>query len=187
MGSFEVIKFLRYLRKHSYRQIMKRATVLPFLLVLSIAAFSQSYQTQSVFIFSFTRYIQWPEDRNTGDFEILVLGDTPLMAELKTMSEKKKVGDRAIKVTKISSAAEFKKCHILFIPSDKSPLLPEVLTKVADQSVLIVTEQTGMGQKGSGINFIQKDGRMAFEMNQAALNSRKLKAAIELSRLAIII
>jgi hypothetical protein len=66
-------------------------------------------------------------------------------------------------------------------------MLPEILSKVADQSVLIVTEQNGMGQKGSSINFIQKEGRMAFEMNQSALNSRKLKAAIELSRLAIII
>jgi hypothetical protein len=152
-----------------------------------LSGLAQSYQTQSVFIFSFTRYIQWPEDRNVGDFEILVVGDTPLMAELKMMAEKKKVGDRLIKVTKIASPAEFKKCHIIFIPSDKSPMLPEILSKVADQSVLIVTEQNGMGQKGSSINFIQKEGRMAFEMNQSALNSRKLKAAIELSRLAIII
>lgn len=180
-------KFLEYLRKFSCKQIMKKASILTFVLGLSMVGLSQNYQTQSVFIFSFTRYIQWPEDRNTGDFEILVLGDTPLMAELKTMSDKKRVGDRPIKVTKISSAAEFKKCHILFIPSDKSPLLPEILAKVADQPVLIVTEQNGLCQKGSGINFIQKEGRMAFEMNQASLNSRKLKAAIELSRLAIII
>ncbi len=167
---------------------MKKVMFSILTLLFSFAGFAQNYQTQSVFIYSFTRYIQWPEGRNTGDFEILVLGDSPLLPELQLMAEKKKVGgDRPIKVSKISSPQEFKKCHILFIPADKSSFLPEVLVKAADQSILIVTEQPGMGLKGSTINFVQREGKMAFEMNQASMNSRKLKAAIELSRLAIII
>jgi hypothetical protein len=168
---------------------MKKLLFSGLLLVASLSGRGQNYQTQSVFIYSFTRYIQWPDGRNTGDFEILVLGDSPLMPELQAMAEKKKVGgDRSIKVNKISSPSEFnKKCHILFIPADKSPMLAEILVKAADQSVLIVTEQPGMGTKGSSINFVQREGKMAFEMNQSSMNSRKLKAAIELSRLAIII
>ena len=55
----------------------------------------------SVFIFSFTRYIQWPDAYNAGDFEIMVLGDSPIVEELKAMAQAKKVGDRTIKITKI--------------------------------------------------------------------------------------
>ena len=79
-----------------------------FLLVAIFSAFSiisgmaQSYKMHTVFIFSFTRYIQWPDAYNGGDFEILVLGDSPIVDELKSMAQVKKVGDRAIKVTKIN-------------------------------------------------------------------------------------
>ena len=40
---------------------------------------------------------------------------------------------------------------------------------------------------GSDINFIERDGRLGFELNQAAINKRKLKVSTELTRLAILI
>ena len=52
---------------------------------------AQSYQTHSVFLFSFTRYVQWPDEMNKGDFDILVLGDSPITPELKKMANVKKV------------------------------------------------------------------------------------------------
>jgi hypothetical protein len=51
----------------------------------------------------------------------------------------------------------------------------------------VVTEEPGQGVKGSDINFIDKDGKLAFELNQNAVNKRKLKVSTELTRLAIII
>jgi YfiR/HmsC-like len=64
-----------------------------FLLGSVVVADAQTYQLHSVFMYSFTRYIQWPEESNQGDFEIHVLGDSPILAELKKMSESKKVGE----------------------------------------------------------------------------------------------
>jgi len=148
---------------------------------------AQSYQLHSVFLYSFTRYVQWPEEMNKGDFDILVLGDSPITPELKKMSEMKKVGERNIKVYNINAAAEIRKCNILFIPANKSAQLPEILAKVGSNSILVVTEQEGLGTKGSGINFVTKEGKLAFEMNQAALAKQKLKASTELTRLAIVI
>lgn len=166
---------------------MKRLIFFWALFCVSVVGLAQNYQLQSVFIYSFTRYIVWPDEYNSGDFEILVLGESPLIAELKTMAEKKKVGDRSIKVTKINSPSEFRKSHIIIVTSEKSSSLDEVLGKVSAQPTLIVTDQPGLGAKGSVINFVIKNGKMAFEMNQANLTKHKLKAASELSRLAIII
>jgi len=165
---------------------MKKYLVLIFSLSSSLA-FSQSYQLHSVFMYSFTRYVQWPDEYNKGDFEITVLGDSPVTAELRKLAESKKVGDRNIKVNHINSPAEIKKCNILFIPADKSGQLSDILTKVSTSSTLLVTEQPGLGLKGSAINFITKDGKLAFEMNQAVMNKQKLKASNELTRLAIVI
>jgi hypothetical protein len=147
--------------------------------------YAQNQNLQSVFIYSFTRYVIWPESHNQGDFEILVLGEAPIVEELKKMASMKKVGERSIRVTQINTLEEIKKCNILFVPSAKSPQLTDVVTKVNTQPILIITEEPGMGTKGSDINFIIKDGKLRFELNQAAVARQNLKVANELSRLAI--
>lgn len=158
-----------------------------FLAVSFLPAFSQNYKMHSVFIYSFTRYVQWPDAYNQGDFEILVLGESPIIAELKALASAKKVGDRTIKVTKIKSPAEIKKCNMLFVPADQAALITDVMDKVNTQPILIVTEEQGLGAKGSNINFIVKDGKLAFELNQATVNKQGLKVSNELTRLAILI
>jgi len=62
-----------------------------------------------------------------------------------------------------------------------------VLQKVDTQSVLVITEQSGLGAQGSCVNFITKEGKLAFELNQSALTKQNLKASIELTRLATMI
>jgi hypothetical protein len=165
---------------------MKKSLALIFF-IGSYMAFGQSYQLHSVFMYSFTRYVQWPDEYNQGDFEIVVLGDSPILSDLKKLSETKKVGDRPIKITRLNASSEIKKCHILFVPADKSAQLSEILTKVGTNSTLVVTEQPGLATKGSAINFVMKDGRLGFEMNQGVMNKQKLKASSELTRLAIVI
>jgi hypothetical protein len=117
----------------------------------------------------------------------VVLGDSPLTEELKAMAQAKKVGDRAIKISRINAIADLKKCNILFVPASKSPQIAEILGKVSAQPILVVTEDTGLGAKGSNINFITKDGKLAFELNQTTLTKQNLKVSNELSRLAILI
>lgn len=68
---------------------MKKYLVLIFLFTTSLA-FSQNYQLHSVFIYSFTRYVQWPDEYNKGDFEIVVLGDSPITEELQKLAQAKK-------------------------------------------------------------------------------------------------
>jgi hypothetical protein len=154
----------------------------------AVPGFSQSQKYQSVFIFSFTKYVVWPDAYNQGDFEIQVLGDCPILEELKAMAAAKKVGgDRSIKVTKISNPADIKKCNILYVPSSKSSQIDAVLAKVGTQSILVITEEPGLGAKGSDINFIVKDGKLSFELNQASVSKQSLKVSIELTRLAVLI
>jgi hypothetical protein len=162
-----------------------------FLVIFSVVfslAQAQSHKYQSVFIYTFTKYVIWPEAYNAGDFEILVLGDCPILPELQEMANLKKVnGTRPIKITKIKSASEIRKCNILFVPANQSGQIADIVSKVSNQSILIVTEEPGLGAKGSNINFIVKDGKLAFELNQSAISKQNLKIANELTRLAILI
>ncbi len=166
---------------------MKKALFLVIFSLVSFLASSQNYDQYTIYIYSFTRYIQWPESHNQGDFEILVLGDSPLIEKLKAMANHKKIGDRAITVTRISEISQIKKCNMLFLPTDKSAMLNDVLRKTDALAMLIITEQAGLGSQGSCINFTTKDGKLAFELNKIAIAKQNLKASIELTRLAIMI
>ena len=110
-----------------------------------------------------------------------------MVAELQSLAEKKKVDGRAIKLVKANSVAEIKKCNILFLPDTQSHLLASALSHVTDWPTLVVTQQEGLGKKGSCINFITKEGNLAFEMNMAAIAKHQLKVFAELTRRAIVI
>jgi hypothetical protein len=166
---------------------MKRNVLLYALILLAGAAMgqSQNYQTHTLFMYSFTRFVQWPAEVSQGDFEIVVLGESPILAELKVMAERKKAGSRAIRVTKISSMAEYKSSHILYVGTDWSSKYPEVAAKIGEAPVLLVTEQAAPANKG-GINFVNnKEGKLSFELNRPSVDKHHLKVSAELSRLAI--
>lgn len=166
---------------------LRKAALLVTLLASNNWVIAQNYKLHPLFMYSFSRYVQWPDESNTGAFEIVVLGDSPIVEELKTMAQTKKVGDRAISVVNIHTVGEIKKCHMLFIATAQSDKHGDVLRKANGLPILIISEQPGLGASGSCINFIIKDGKLAFELNQAAFTKQNLKASTELTRLAIII
>jgi len=166
---------------------MKRILLLCayFLLVVASYGQSQSYQTHTLFMYSFTRFVQWPPEESQGDFEIVVLGESPILSELKVMAERKKAGSRAIHVSKIGSMAEYKKSHILYVGTDWSGKYPEVAARIGDAPVLLVTEQAAAANKGC-VNFVNnKDGKLSFELNRPSIDKHRLKVSAELSRLAV--
>jgi hypothetical protein len=87
---------------------MRKCVLVALLAIVCNLAAAQGYKLHSVYIYGFTRYVEWPADYAQGDFEILVLGDSPIIDQLKEMAVAKKVGERSIKITKIASIAEIR-------------------------------------------------------------------------------
>ena len=167
---------------------MKKVAFLTLFFSLVVApGYSQNEKLKAVVLYSFTRYVLWPESAATGDFEIKILGAaSELEEELKVMAQSKKVGNRNIRVTRVTDAGVIGVCHILVIPVSQSERLEEMLGVLGDRPVLVVTEEPGLGAKGSDINFVNRDGRLGFELNQNSVGKRKLKVSTELTRLAIL-
>ena len=148
---------------------------------------AQDEKWQGVYVYSFTRYVQWPEEYNQGDFVICILGESPMTQELQNLAERKKVDGRTIKLVKANSVAEIKKCNILFIPEGQSHQLNSIQNHTKDWATLIVTQQEGLGKKGSCINFVSKDGKPSFELNMGAITKHQLKVFTELTKHAILL
>lgn len=123
---------------------------------------------QSIFIYNFMLKIQWPDAYRSGDFIIGVLGESSLIRELNNLASGKKMNNRTIVVKQFSSASEMTPSHLLFIPSgpDCEKHLQEAVQKIGHrQGTLVVTEQEGVLDKGTVINFIIRDKKIRFEIN----------------------
>lgn len=147
-----------------------------------------SYDTNSkikaVFIYNFTKYIEWPKNYRQGSFVVGVVGDAPLYKELSKMALTKKVANQSFEIKKFNNVAEIGKCHILYVTKEKKESLGNILKKVKNNSTLIVTESPGMVDKGAGINFVVKNNKQKFELNKTNVEKYKLKVSSNLEALA---
>jgi len=160
--------------------------VIIFFVFLFIAkdsiAQEKNYRFHKVFFYSFTKYIDWPESKKTGDFVIAVYGQSDIIPLLEEMAEIKKVGDRNIKVVKIDDIKSTDFYHILFVPSEKNGSFPKIKSAMNNQPCLLVTEYENMARNGSMINFKDVNGKLRFEVNNTTLKSAGLKMSQELTR-----
>lgn len=166
---------------------MKKVVLLICLFFIATTGFAQDYKFHSVFIYNFTRYIQWPPAEQQGDFVIGVLGSSGIIPHLEKMAETKRAGNQKFVIKKFNSVDEVTKCHMLFIPDNQSRHFGAAQSKLSGQPTLFISEKPGMGKEGSIINFIIVDGKYKFELNQSAAKSRNLKISSELTKFAILI
>ncbi|MBN2756809.1 MAG: YfiR family protein [Bacteroidales bacterium] len=144
---------------------MKRIIlVLISLLIISINSFSQNEKLKAVFMYNFSKYISWPN--NSGDFIIGVMGSSEMISELNIIAQKRKVGNRTIKVLDFSSYENIKNCNILYISDSKKSQLSKSILKVSLQPVVVVSDSPGSINKGAGINFVIDDGKQKFEIKK---------------------
>ena len=143
-----------------------------------------------VFINNFTKYIEWPADYKEGKFTITVIGgiSNSVFLELTKMAEvKKSATNQAFEIKSVTGSGSITRTHIVFVPAESSGQLNDVIGKVKGNSTLIVTERPGLAKQGSIINFIVKDNRQKFELNNNNAKKYSLKVSSNLSDLAILV
>ncbi len=172
---------------------MKRQLICFVLFVLpavfgfqTTAAGDTNARLKSVFIYNFTRYIDWPTDYKSGSFVINMYGtNASMLAELQKMALTKTVGSQKIEIKNTTTLDGIGKCHILYVRSDATTPIADIIAKVKGKATLIVTEVPGLAKKGSAINFVIIDNRQKFELNQVNAEKNNLKVSSSLLALAI--
>ncbi len=145
------------------------------------------YRIHCIYIYNFTKYIQWPSDYGSGDFTIGIVGETGLADELKKMASVKTVNGRKMVIKRYNSVNEVDKiCPMLILPAQSSDFLSNAL-KSCGKNTLIITQKAGLAKTGSPINFVSMDGKPKFEMNTTVLDKTDLKVLTQLKSIAIVV
>lgn len=152
-----------------------------------------SYRAQSLYIYKFTRYVQWPEAAQGDTLVIGIFGSSPIEDELRLMASlKRAAGNRPISIRTIEGLGGLsyylqepaQPLHILYVPASKSRQMTALLDFMANRPVLVVAERGGLARRGACVNFmVTEDDILRFEYNQTKLGELKLSVAQELLRL----
>ena len=155
------------------------------LVLFNQSSLAQNEKFKALFMYNFTKYLEWPESLRQGDFVIAVFGESALIDELKIIAEKKKVGFQQIVIQKISSIDQISNCHIIYIPESKTNQINEIKKKLASASTVIIADNPGAVAKGAGINYIVNSGKQLFEISKTNLEQHNIKVGADLLALGI--
>jgi hypothetical protein len=134
-------------------------------LFAGLSQVSSVSQAQSMFIYNFSRLIQWPAGSSSGEFVIGVIGDNEVYSSLLSFVANKKVGAQAIVVKNFEDPQSISRCQILFVGDSKISKFPEVINRIQGFNSLVITEKRGMINSGSAIDFILVEDKLKFVMN----------------------
>jgi hypothetical protein len=144
-------------------------------------------KVKAVFIYNFTKYIEWPPEYKQGNFVITIVGYPVLAEELNKMAQKNKSGAQPFTIQHVNSVSEVGKCHILYLGPGKTSGLVQAIEKVKKHSTLVITEGDGCTKKGAAINFVFHENKQKFELNKTNAGNHKLLVSSNLASLAIIV
>lgn len=148
---------------------------------------AQNEKFKALFMYNFTKYIEWPAIQRQGNFVIGVLGNSAITPELETIAGKQKVGSQNIVVKTFATVDKVENCQILYLPASKSSQIGQVVAKLSGNSTLIVADKSGLALQGAGINYVMDGDKLKYEINKKNIESRGLTVSNSLLSLGIIV
>ncbi len=146
---------------------------------------AQNEKFKALFLYNFTKYIEWPANLRQGDFVVGVFGNPSLALELQTIATKQKVGSQNIIIKAINSVDEIENCHVLYVGHGKCSAITTVLSKLNGKNTLLITDKEGMALQGAGINYIMDGDRLKYEVNRGNIEKKGLVVSSSLLALGV--
>ena len=145
------------------------------------------HQVKALFLFNFTRYVDWPDEAfesETAPFIIGVIGEDSFDGELNRIVRERKVNDREIVIRNVAGIDKIPGCHILYVSFSERSRRDEIFEATEGLPVLTVGEGRRFLQQGGGGQFLTTGGnvrlaihRLNAERNGLVLSSQLLGVA----------
>ena len=142
------------------------------------------HQIKALYLFNFTKYVEWPAYTNAAPFVIGVAEAPNVRNDLIEITRGKHLQGRDIIIRAITSAEDIKGCHILFIGDGNRQRLNELLQAARGVAVLTVGEADAFLALGGMINFTNKENRVRLEISLDAVRYARLNMSAKLLTVA---
>ncbi|MBW6483303.1 MAG: DUF4154 domain-containing protein [Vicingaceae bacterium] len=171
---------------------MLKKLIITFLFVLiSACIFAQKDKNkadgerQALFIYNFSKYIEWPNFNSLKEFKIGVIGDeyNYVYDELIVLSKTKDVKGIPIKIERINYDTKFDELQLIYFDNSENTSIKDLYKKTKGNPVLLVGKEYPFGQ--SMINFLDINDKIEFELNEEKCNKAGLKVNVVIKTIAI--
>jgi hypothetical protein len=142
------------------------------------------YSVKAMFIYNFTKYVEWPATSDQRAIQIAVSGYTPVQKALIELSQHINAGQKKLQVLHLdpNSATQY---HVIFVPHEEQERLEEIAKRFQGKGVLIVSEEAKNASKGAAINLLVSDNKIRFEVFLSNARNGGVKISSQLTNLAI--
>jgi serine phosphatase RsbU (regulator of sigma subunit) len=142
-------------------------------------------EKQALFIYNFSKYIDWPNIDELNSFDIGVIGDTNNIVydQLVKMAKIKTVRDKPINIKRITDYNNLAKVQLVYFDRSGVSDINTIYNIVGTKPILLVAKGFPFGK--SMINFVVDDGNIKFELNENKCNKANLKVSKVITILAI--
>ncbi|MFW6326988.1 MAG: YfiR family protein [Bacteroidota bacterium] len=165
---------------------MKKLIVIIAISVFAVTgAFSQVNKFMAMYIYNFSRLVEWPEEYRSGNFVIGTIGNTSLNYEMEMFVRNKKTGNQEFYVKSFDDVSSISKCNILFVADSEKNNFDAILNKLYGTNTLIITEDKELINKGAVISFTLVEGKLKFYYNSENARKSGLKVSTSLENMAL--
>jgi len=125
-------------------------------------------QIEALFLYNFANFVRWPDQAFKANEDVLrmcIFGNAQLGPFLDQVNGTR-IRDKRLNVIRTSKLTDIDSgCHILFVSSDKSEYLPQLIHSARNIYVLSVSDVENFARKGGVVSIIRTSDKLAFEIN----------------------
>jgi len=152
--------------------------------------YADEYKLKAAFLFNFGKFVEWPPQilaPADATFRLCIVGRDRFGASLRALEGRMQRG-RPIEIVTVRSAADVAGCHLLYGDTNKdfvdAGITPRAL---GDLPVLTVTSAVEPGQHWVVIRFVQRAGKLRWELNLDTARRANLKISAKLIEIAVVV
>lgn len=156
------------------------------LLAGDASAAASEHRVKAVFLFNFSRFVDWPPSAFVSPeapFVIGVFGHNPFGSDLDDVARGETVNGRPLQIRRVQSVADAGACQILFIPESEQARLDDVLAALAHASTLTVSDLDG----GAMIRLVTEKSKIRLRIDVESARAAGLTISSKLLRASEIV
>ena len=148
------------------------------------------YQVKAVFVFNFSRFVEWPPQAFTAPnqpFAICILGNDPFGTRLDEAVRGEQINQHPLTVRRFRTVGEADNCQILYIDRSEAGQLHQILAALDHRSTLTVSELSDSAERGGMIQFMTENNHIRLRINVDSARAAGLTISSKLLRPAEIV
>lgn len=144
---------------------------------------------RAAYLYSFLGYIEWPSRAlplTDSPLVIGVLNADEVAAELLLSTLGRKTNNRTVTIRRLQPGDSLEDIHLLYIGSGEPQQVQNTIRQVPQRWTVTVTDEGSADALAGVINFRHSEGRLRFDVSQAAAERGDFKLSSRLLSVAIV-